>query len=223
MTGASRPGSLRRTAVFISGRGSNMRALVEASREPDFPAEVALVLSNDPAAPGLIWAEAQGVPTLAIAHRDYPSRGAFEEAIGTALIEREIELICLAGFMRLLTSAFVDLWSGRMINIHPSLLPAFRGLDTHARALRAGVRLHGCTAHYVVPEVDAGPIIGQVAVPVLDGDTSDLLAGRVLAEEHRLYPAALRRVAGGQTRLENGRVSGALDGRFVAPDVQPTI
>ena len=196
----------RRTAVFVSGRGSNMRSLVAASRRDGFPARIALVLSNDAEAPGLAWAAREGLDTLPLPHRSFATREAFDAAIQAALDDRGIDLICLAGFMRLLTPGFVDRWSGRMINIHPSLLPSFRGLDTHARAIEAGVTLHGCTVHYVVPEVDAGPIIAQAAVPVLEGDTPEGLAARVLVEEHRIYPQALEGVASGRIRLVDGRV-----------------
>ncbi len=187
-----------------------MQALVAATRRSDFPAEIALVLSNDPRAPGLDWAAQQDLATLALPHRGFPNRDAFDQAIQAALDARGIDLICLAGFMRLLTPGFVERWSGRMINVHPSLLPSFRGLDTHARAIAAGVKLHGCTVHYVVPEVDAGPIIAQAAVPVLDDDTPEALAARVLVEEHRIYPDALDGVASGRIRLSEGRVVGAV-------------
>ena len=196
----------RRTAIFISGRGSNMRSLVAAGRRDGFPAHIALVLSNDAEAPGLAWAAREGLDTLPLPHRSFASREAFDAAIQAALDDRGIDLVCLAGFMRLLTPGFVDRWSGRMINVHPSLLPAFRGLDTHARAIDAGVTRHGCTVHYVVPEVDAGPIIAQAAVPVLAGDTPEALASRVLVEEHRIYPQALEGVASGRIRLVDGRV-----------------
>jgi formyltetrahydrofolate-dependent phosphoribosylglycinamide formyltransferase len=183
----------RRVAVLISGRGSNMRALVEAARAPDYPAEIALVLSNRAAAPGLAWAAAEGVPTAVVDHREFAGdRGAFEATMEAELARAGTSFVCLAGFMRVLTSGFVERWRGRMINIHPSLLPVFPGLDTHARALEAGVAEHGCTVHWVVPEVDAGPIIAQARVPVLPGDTAETLGGRVLAAEHRLYPEALR-------------------------------
>jgi phosphoribosylglycinamide formyltransferase-1 len=191
-----------------------MRSLVAASRRDGFPAEIALVLSNDAEAPGLAWAAQQGLATLALPHRGFASRAAFDAAIQAALDDRGIDLICLAGFMRLLTPEFVDRWSGRMINVHPSLLPAFRGLDTHTRAIAAGVTLHGCTVHYVVPEVDAGPIIAQAAVPVLEGDTPEGLAARVLAEEHRIYPQALEGVASGRIRLVDGRVVGTVTGEL---------
>ena len=191
----------KRVAVLISGRGSNMQALVEAARAPDYPAEIALVISNRPNAPGLAWAKEQGLPTLPLDHNLYESREHFEGQLQSVLGLAKIDLIALAGFMRLMTAEFVTRWEGRMINIHPSLLPAFKGLDTHEQALAAGVRISGCTVHFVVPEMDAGPIIGQAAVPVLPDDTPDTLAARVLAAEHRLYPPMLALLAQGQIRM----------------------
>ncbi|MCS6853949.1 MAG: phosphoribosylglycinamide formyltransferase [Elioraea sp.] len=181
-----------KVAVLISGRGSNLRALLEASADPAFPAEIALVVSNEPAAGGLAIARTAGVPTVVIDHRPFRrDRAAHEAAIQGALHGAGVEVVCLAGWMRLLTPYLVGLWRGRMLNIHPSLLPAFPGLDTHARALAAGARLHGCTVHLVTEAVDDGPILAQAAVPVLPGDTVESLAARVLAAEHRLYPTAL--------------------------------
>ena len=185
----------RRVAIFISGRGSNMRALIEAAQVPDFPAQIALVLSNRPEAEGLAFAKARGIPTAAVDHKIYAGRTEFEGVMQRLLDLHRIELICLAGFMRLLTPAFVARWRGRLINIHPSLLPAYPGLDTHARALADGAAEHGCTVHHVVADVDAGPIIAQASVPVLPHDTADTLAARVLEAEHRLYPDALRAMA----------------------------
>lgn len=196
----------RRVAVLISGRGSNMVSLIEAASGPDFPAEIALVLSNRPDAGGLERAQEAGIATAVIDHRTHPTRESFEQAMDTALVEHGIEFICLAGFMRVLTEGFVERWSGRMINVHPSLLPLFRGVHTHRRALDEGVLIHGCTVHFVVPELDAGPIIAQAAVPVVPGDTEDTLAARILVQEHRLYPQALRMICDGSARLENGRV-----------------
>jgi phosphoribosylglycinamide formyltransferase-1 len=196
----------RRIAVLISGRGSNMASLIEAAREPDFPGEIALVLSNRPDAGGLERARQAGIEALAVDHRAYPTREGFEEALDAALRERDIRFICLAGFMRVLTDGFVERWEGRMINIHPSLLPLFRGTHTHRRALDEGVLVHGCTVHFVVPELDAGPIMAQAAVPVIPGDTEDSLAARVLVQEHALYPQALRMICTGQARLEGDRV-----------------
>ncbi len=183
----------QRAAVLISGRGSNMAALLEAARDPDYPVEIALVMSNRVTAPGLHLAAASGVPTKAIDHRPFKGdRQAHEAAIDEALREADIQMVCLGGYMRLLTPLLVDRWAGRMLNIHPSLLPAFPGLNTHARALAAGVRLHGCTVHLVTQTMDEGPILAQAAVPVLPGDTEDTLAARVLTQEHVIYPLALR-------------------------------
>ena len=198
----------RRTAILISGRGSNMVALIEAARNPKFGAEIALVLSNDPSARGLETARAAGVAVAAVDHRIHATREDFERTVDHLLSIHRIELICLAGFMRLLTPWFVGRWDGRMINIHPALLPSYKGLNTHARALADGVKIHGCTVHFVVPAVDAGPIIMQAAVPVLDDDTSETLAARVLAQEHVVYPAALDLVASGRATLAQGRVRG---------------
>lgn len=178
-------------AILISGRGSNMAALIEAAAAPDYPAHIAVVISNRAGAPGLAFAATAGIETLVLPNRDFPDRAAQERAIDAALKSRGIALVCLAGYMRLLTPLLVGAWSGRMLNIHPSLLPAFPGLDTHARALAAGVARHGCTVHLVTEQMDAGPILAQEAVPVLPGDDEAVLAARVLAAEHRLYPAAL--------------------------------
>ncbi|MBN8913458.1 MAG: phosphoribosylglycinamide formyltransferase [Rhizobiales bacterium] len=196
----------KRVAILISGRGSNMQALVEAARAPDYPAEIALVISNRPEAAGLAWAKAEGIPTLALDHKLYENREHFEGQLQSVLDISKIDLVALAGFMRLMTPAFVERWSGRMINIHPSLLPAFKGLHTHAQAIAAGVRISGCTVHFVSGQMDAGPIIAQAAVPVLAGDTPDALAARVLAVEHRLYPAALALVARDQAVLSGDGV-----------------
>ena len=198
----------RRVAVLISGRGSNMAALLAAAAAtgPGFPAEIALVLSNRADAAGLARAAAAGVPTAVVESRPFRGdREGFERAMGAELDRHGVELIALAGFMRVLTPGFVARWEGRMVNIHPSLLPAFPGLDTHARALAAGVRLHGCTVHLVSAGVDEGPILAQAAVPVLPGDTPESLSARVLAQEHRIYPAALAWLAAGRVRLEAGR------------------
>ncbi len=202
----------KRVAILISGRGSNMAALMEAMREPGFPARPALVLSNRPDAGGLATAAAAGIPTATVDHRSFgKDREAFERAMQAQLVAHRIELVCLAGFMRILTPWFIGAWEGRMINIHPSLLPAFRGLDTHARALSEGVALHGCTVHFVVPELDAGPIILQAAVPVLPEDDEATLGSRVLAQEHRLYPRALRALATGEASLVAGRTQWSPD------------
>ena len=191
-------GTRARTAILISGRGSNMAALIAAARDPDYPAEIVLVLSNRSDAAGLALAWDAGVPAMGIDHRQFlGDRAAHEAAIDAALRQEAVEIVCLAGYMRLLTPLLVDAWQGRMLNVHPSLLPAFPGLDTHARALAAGVKLHGCTVHLVTQTMDAGPILAQAAVPVLPGDTVELLADRVLVQEHRIYPLALRCFAAG--------------------------
>ncbi len=192
----------KRTAVLISGRGSNMQALIAAAREADYPAEIVVVVSNRPEAKGLDIAREAGIPTVAIDHKAYATRVAFEARLHQTLLDHGVELICNAGFMRLLTGGFVDRWYNRHLNIHPSLLPAFAGLDTHARAIDAGVRIAGCTVHLIRLEMDSGPIIAQAAVPVLSGDTADTLAARVLEAEHRLYPHALRLFAGGAVRVD---------------------
>jgi phosphoribosylglycinamide formyltransferase-1 len=195
-----------KVGILISGRGSNMQALIEACRTPRFPAEIALVLSNESAAAGLARAQEAGIATRVVDHRGFKKdRAAFERALTAALAEAGVEFVCLAGFMRLLTATFVDHWRDRLINIHPSLLPAFRGLDTHRRALEAGVRLHGCTVHFVRAAMDDGPIIVQAAVPVLPGDDEAKLAARVLAAEHRCYPLALKLAAEGRLTVDNER------------------
>jgi len=191
----------KRVVVLISGRGSNMSALIEAASDPAFPAEIVAVLSNRPDARGLDTARERGIATAVIDHKAYDDREAFEHDLTQAIEEYRPDLVCLAGFMRLLTTTFTQHWRDRLINIHPSLLPAFKGLDTHERALAAGVKLHGCTVHFVRPEMDAGPIIAQAAVPVVAGDGPDSLAARVLAAEHQLYPMALALVASGRTRI----------------------
>jgi phosphoribosylglycinamide formyltransferase-1 len=184
-----------RVAILISGRGSNMAALIEAARAPDFPAGIALVLSNRADAGGLALARQAGIATEIVESRAYPTREAFEAAMQARLASHRIELVCLAGFMRVLSAPFAERWRGRMLNIHPSLLPDLRGLHTHERALAAGLREHGCTVHFVEPELDAGPIVAQARVAVLPDDDADALAARVLVEEHKLYPQALAAVA----------------------------
>ncbi|HMA48817.1 MAG TPA: phosphoribosylglycinamide formyltransferase [Magnetospirillaceae bacterium] len=196
-----------KVGVLISGRGSNLQALLDACGDPAFPAEIALVLSNVAGAHGLDRASAAGVATQVIDHKEFPSREAFDAEMDRALRAAGIELVCLAGFMRLLSVGFVESWQGRMINIHPSLLPAFKGLRTHAQALAAGVKLHGCTVHYVTPALDDGPIIAQAAVPVLAGDSEEDLAARVLAVEHRLYPLALKVIAEGKAYSADPKLS----------------
>ena len=195
----------KKVGVLISGRGSNLQALIEAGEAPDYPAEIALVISNRPGAGGLNHARAADIPTVVIERKAFSSRTACDAAMTEALEAAGVELVALAGFMRLLTEEFVAHWHDRMINIHPSLLPLFPGLDTHERALAAGVKLHGCTVHFVRHEMDSGPIVGQAAVPVLPDDTPDSLAGRVLAAEHRLYPGCLALVAAGRVRVEDDR------------------
>jgi phosphoribosylglycinamide formyltransferase-1 len=186
----------KRVAILISGRGSNMSALIAAAKAADYPAEISLVISNRPDAAGLAHARAEGIPTAVVDHKNYgKDREAFERALQAVLEAHRIELVCLAGFMRLLSPWLVERWHGRMLNIHPALLPAFKGVDTHRRALAAGAKLHGATVHLVVPDVDSGPIVLQEAVPVVAGDTIDTLSTRVLEVEHRIYPEALKLLA----------------------------
>jgi len=198
--------------ILISGRGSNMQALLAVCRRGEIAADIRLVLANRSDAAGLVAARTAGVPTKIVAHRDYPDRTAFDRALDAALRAAGVDFICLAGFMRLLTAEFIAAWRDRIINIHPSLLPAFPGIDTHARALAAGVKLAGCTVHYVRFETDTGPIVAQAAVPVLPGDDEARLAARVLAAEHCLYPLALKLIAEGRVRVqgESAIVEGAL-------------
>jgi phosphoribosylglycinamide formyltransferase 1 len=192
----------KRVAVLISGRGSNMVALIEAAQAQDYPAEIVLVVSNVPNAAGLERARRSGIETAVIDHRPFGAdREAFERALNTELRAHRIDFVCLAGFMRLLTPWFVKQWSGRLLNIHPALLPLFKGLHTHRRAIEAGVERHGATVHFVVPEMDSGPIITQDSVAISAGDTEDTLAARVLEVEHRIYPHALLLVAEGQVTL----------------------
>ena len=190
--------SRKRVAILISGRGSNMSALIEAARSPDYPAEIVGVLSNRAAAPGLATAAAEGIATASLAQSKFPTRDMFEDVMTQTLESWGVEIVCLAGFMRILGADFVTHWAGRMINIHPSLLPLYRGLDTHARALADGATTHGATVHFVTPGLDEGAPILKAEIPVLPGDTPDTLAARVLVEEHRLYPEALRLLASGR-------------------------
>jgi phosphoribosylglycinamide formyltransferase-1 len=199
--------------VLISGRGSNLQALIDATADPSFPAQIALVISNRADAGGLARAEAAGIATKVIPHKEFASREAFDAALDSALRQAGVGLVCLAGFMRLLTAGFSQGWHDRLINIHPSLLPAFKGLDSHARALAAGVRFSGCTVHFVRPEMDAGPIILQAAVPVHDGDDEDALAARILEAEHKSYPLAVRLIAEDRIRIVDEIVRVA-DGKF---------
>jgi len=188
-------------AVLISGRGSNLQALIEACARPDYPAEIVLVLANVAGAQGLARAERAGIATAVVSHTDYPDRRSFDSEM-TAAIERSgADLVCLAGFLRILSAEFIDYWRDRLINIHPSLLPAFKGLDTHRRALEAGVRIAGCTVHYVRFEMDTGPVVVQAAVPVLPGDSPETLAERVLEREHQIYPLAVKLIAEGRVTI----------------------
>jgi phosphoribosylglycinamide formyltransferase 1 len=199
---AANPAAKKRVAVLISGRGSNMAALIEAAKADDYPAAIVLVVSNRPDASGLSRAREAEIETAIIDHRQFgEDRAAFEHALDAQLRKHGIDLVCLAGFMRLFTPGFVRPWSGRMLNIHPALLPQFKGLHTHRRALEAGVKRHGATVHFVVPEMDSGPIVAQESVPVLEGDTEETLLHRVLEVEHRIYPQALRLVAEGRAAL----------------------
>lgn len=195
----------KRVGILISGRGSNMMSLIAAARAADYPAAIACVVSNRPEAEGLFKAAGAGLPTRAIDHAQFADREAFEAELDATLRSFSVDLVACAGFMRKMTAGFVERWRDRMLNIHPSLLPAFKGLDTHARALQAGVKLAGCTVHIVRPEVDSGPILAQAAVPVLDGDTPESLAARVLEAEHRLYPHALSLFASGGIRIAGER------------------
>lgn len=192
---------MKRIVILISGRGSNMEAILAAK----LPIEIAAVISNEPAAKGLATAQAHGVATAVVAHKAFASREAFDAALDAEISRYKPDFIVLAGFMRVLTAGLVTRYLGRMINIHPSLLPLFTGLHTHQRALDAGVRVHGCTVHFVTPGLDSGPIIAQAAVPVLADDTEDTLAARVLTQEHRIYPQALRWLADGRVRMADGK------------------
>lgn len=195
----------RRVGVLVSGSGSNLQALLDASRDPAYPAEIACVVSNRPNVRALARAEAAGVPTETVDHKAFSDRATFDAALDDRLRAHGVELVANAGFMRILTEGFVEAWRDRQLNIHPSLLPLFPGLNTHARALEAGVRLHGCTVHVVRAKMDSGPIVGQAAVPVHPDDTADSLAARVLAAEHKLYPACLALFAAGSAWIEGER------------------
>jgi phosphoribosylglycinamide formyltransferase 1 len=212
----------RRVAILISGRGSNMAALIDAARLADFPAEIVAVISNRADAPGLDKAAASGIATVVIESKPFgKDRAGFEAVLQRELEEKKVELICLGGFMRLFTAEFVQRWYGRMLNIHPSLLPSFPGLDPHGQALKAGVKLSGATVHFVMPETDAGPIVMQGAVTVADDDTAETLSQRILGIEHRIYPEALRLLAGGKLRLEGDICkfadSADRDGTLISP------
>jgi phosphoribosylglycinamide formyltransferase-1 len=212
----------RRVAILISGRGSNMAALIEAAREVDFPAEIVAVISNRADALGLERASASGIPTVVIESKPFgKDRAAFEAVLQRALDEKNVELICLGGFMRLFNADFVERWYGKMLNIHPSLLPSFPGLDPHGQALKAGVKVSGATVHFVIPETDAGPIVMQGAVPVRDDDTPETLAARVIQIEHRIYPEALRLLASGKVHLAGDicrtSATAVSDGSLISP------
>ena len=212
----------KRIAILISGRGSNMAALIDAASERSYPAEIALVLSNIPEAGGLAIAQSKKIKTEVVDHKRFgKDRDGFEREVQMILDTNKIDYVCLAGFMRLLTPAFVSHWHGRMLNIHPALLPSFKGLDTHERALAEGVRIHGATVHFVVPEMDSGPIIVQAAVTVMSDDTPQSLAARVIQAEHRIYPLALRWLCEGKLKIVDGRcvIDGAsdIDGLLVSP------
>ncbi|HXB78916.1 MAG TPA: phosphoribosylglycinamide formyltransferase [Bradyrhizobium sp.] len=212
----------RRVAILISGRGSNMTALIKAAMAEDYPAEISVVMSNRADAGGLEMARASGIPAVTIESKPFgKDRAAFEAVLQASLDEHRIELICLGGFMRLLTAEFVQRWYGRMLNIHPSLLPSFPGLDPHGQALSAGVKISGATVHFVTPQTDAGPVLMQGAVAVRDDDTTDTLAERILAVEHRIYPEALRLLAGGKVRLDGNvcrlEVGGVSSEPFISP------
>lgn len=195
----------KKVGVLVSGRGSNLQALLDAAADPAFPAEIALVISNIPGVYALERAAQAGVPSRVIPHKQFASREEFDAAMDAELRAAGVEIVCLAGFMRLLSKGFVEGWAGRMINVHPALLPSFKGLHTHERAIEAGVKLHGCSVHLVTPELDDGPLLVQAAVPVLAGDTADTLAARVLEQEHKAYPLALKLVAEGRVTVDGPR------------------
>ncbi len=211
----------KKIAVLISGRGSNLASLIDACARDDYPAQIAVVVSNRPAAKGLDIARAAGLSAVAIDHTAFAARETFDAEIDKVLRDHDVELICLAGFMRLLANDFVERWRNRMINIHPSLLPAYPGVNIHERVIDDGVRISGCTVHYVRASMDSGPIIAQVAVPVLSNDTADSLAQRVLSAEHQIYPQALRMVADGTVRVSGERVVFAAGEQEAAPLVSP--
>lgn len=196
-----------KVGILISGRGSNMAALIRAAAEPDYPAEIACVVSNKAEAHGLAIAAAADIPTTVVSHRNHPDRETFDRIVSAELERRGVGLVVMAGFMRILSPWFANRWANRLINIHPSLLPAFRGLHVQRQAIDAGVRLSGCTAHFVIPDLDSGPIIAQATVPVLDGDTAETLSARILRQEHRLYPEVVRWFAEGRIAVDGARVT----------------
>tara|TARA_R110002096_G_scaffold271603_3_gene465328 strand:- start:139 stop:792 length:654 start_codon:yes stop_codon:yes gene_type:complete len=195
-----------RLGVMISGSGTNLQALIDACKSADYPAEICVVISNRPKAKGLKRAQDAGIEAVALDHKEYADRASFEDAIHECLKEHRVQLVCLAGFMRILNPEFVNRWKDRMINIHPSLLPSYKGLHTHARAIEDGVRFGGCTIHYVRPEMDNGPIIMQTAIPIAADETEESLAAKTLAYEHQMYPAAVRMIAEGKARVSGNRV-----------------
>lgn len=205
-------GARRKTGILISGRGSNMQALVKAARDPAYPAEIVVVVSNRPSAAGLAFAEAEGIATEVVDHKAHASREAFDDALDAALKRHGVEFVACAGFMRIMTEGFVGRWRDRMINIHPSLLPAYKGLHTHERALADKVTRHGCSVHFVRSDVDDGPLIAQASVPVLKADTPETLAARVLDAEHKIYPRALALVASGAIRVDGDKLTPAKPG-----------
>lgn len=192
--------------VMISGRGSNLKSLIEATQESDFPAEIVIVIANIPKISGIEIATKANIPTCVIDHNHFSNRKLFEDKVHTALVNAGVELVCLAGFMRILTDYFVSLWLNKIINIHPSLLPSFKGLNTHNRAIKSGAKFSGCTVHYVRPELDTGPIIIQAAVAINQSDTPDILASRILVEEHRIYPTAVKLIATNRVSIVNNLV-----------------
>jgi phosphoribosylglycinamide formyltransferase-1 len=194
------PAAPLRLAVLISGRGSNLQSLIDACADPAFPARIAVVISNKADAYGLVRAQQAGIPAITVSHKDFVSREAFEDALLGALAPHHIDLVCLAGFMRVLTPRFITPWAGKMLNIHPSLLPAYKGLHTHERAIAAGEKESGCTVHFVTPDLDDGPVLVQKRVPILPDDTPDTLAPRILEQEHIAYPEAIRLIANGATK-----------------------
>ena len=210
-------------AVFISGSGTNLQALIDAASQPDYPAEIKAVISNRPDAYGIERAKAAEIPVHLVDHKNFDSREAFEAEIQSVLSLYTVDLICLAGFMRILTADFVNSWRDRMINIHPSLLPSYKGLDTHARALEDGVRFAGCTIHYVRPEMDNGPIIMQAAVPIAAQETVTSLADKIHTEEHRMYPAAVRMIAEGHVRVSGRRVILSDAARIPNSTINPSV
>jgi len=210
-----------KVGVLISGRGSNLQALIAACAAPDFPAEVVLVVSNKPDAVGLDHAKAAGIDTAVIEHGAFPDRESFDREIAAQLVSADVELVCLAGFMRLLSTWFVESWRDRVVNIHPSLLPAFKGIDAHAQAIAAGVRLSGCTVHIVRPEMDAGPILVQAAVPVMPDDDEDALAARILEAEHACYPLAVRLLAENRVHILDEHALVDMQDAAAAPLIHP--